>query len=430
MQSTCSSSPAASTVFVHFRVPASYRHLPIELWHIVILDLGHSPYRNGLRLLLTVSRAIHSMVIPLIYESIVIDGQDMAQSYNRFQRDSQPSTYLWYSRVKLLNSTLIVNPNLAKHIKTLVGTIPDSEPSNPICHLLPRLTNLKSLHIVHEEDRDIQALLSTSTTAPPMLTLRHFACRTVGHADSTPLKAFLLSQRSSLTFLSLSAGTEVITTLPPLSLEKLHTFKSVYPDKWDTVVIIAPGIQHLETYSFNSHWVRDPNVVFKNLVSLKITVLYKADVLKLIGPCLQSLAWLHLSLLYDTKQHVRTSRFLYHYQLSFTIVYKFAVDDFMNISSPRLSYIHFGRKESVTPPAHPRCSRNDLQPLYDRHPCLRIVDIAYRDVHTSSLESSQGAKVSRYFRDQTKLTREDVIVPSPWIFEGWWEPLKAELELE
>ncbi|KAJ8481979.1 hypothetical protein ONZ45_g15125 [Pleurotus djamor] len=132
-------------------------------------------------------------------------------------------------------------------------------------------------------------------------------------------------------------------------------------------------------------------------------MLYEIDVIDTIGPYLNSLRLLHLSPMED-------------------MVTPIGVENLMEISSPFMTYIHFGRKTlfGTDTPYKPE----DVQPLYDKYPSLITVDIAYEaEQHTSD------PPITRYLREGSEITRKLAIIPPPWTFDVWWESLEAERNL-
>ncbi|KAJ8495771.1 hypothetical protein ONZ45_g12729 [Pleurotus djamor] len=370
--------------------------LPVELV-VKIIEQYASSYRNTLIPLLIVSRTFYEILIPAIYESIQID--DDAQHYRAHQSEAQFSTYIPCDRVHRLHSSVEKNRLLASYIKSLVQITLDADPINHLYHILPHLLNLKRLHLESGLDRDIQSI-------PSSVQLTHFSCSDTQWYTPSTFQSFLHSQRSSLRFLCIKSGRlqEMDDLLPP-SLEKLSTFKTAFPDSWDKIAKIAP-IKHLSARAFELPWVRGPQCVFSNLVSLRLSQVYERDVIDQLGPYLCSLRWLHLSCLEDVNG----------------INEQFDVENFMNISSPFMTYIHFIRNTFGSEPAY---NPEELRPLFDRYHSLVAVDICYQ------LERYMtDTPTTRYSRRGGGITCKAVVVSPPSTFEVWCQLLREELDLD
>ncbi|KAJ8488588.1 hypothetical protein ONZ45_g13904 [Pleurotus djamor] len=386
---------------ISFDFSGSSSHgLPLELWEKIIDDVCLiSPYRNSLHPLLFVSHIFRNMATPLIYESIlvIIDDDDQIKSSEFILGINEPCTYLSPARLHLLRFALENNPQLATYTKTLVEIHSDSDPSNQICHILSQLTSLQQLELCHQRPQDIPSLLAAS------IALTHFSCSMSNRSDPSSLRSFLSSQSLSLISLSLDTPMRGLVDFLPPSMARLHSFSSIHTAAWDTLVEIAP-IKHLESSVFSAPAVRNPQLVFCNLVSLKLGLLYETNAIRVIGPYLKSLRLLHLSFVEDDNKHI-------------------AIEDLMNIASPLLSYIHFGRNAYLTT-SNPTFDTTTIRPLFAQYSSLSIVDITYR--HRRHALSTQSP-ISRYFRNGTVHVAIDT--PPPWTFEGWWEPLMPVLDL-
>ncbi|KAJ8509282.1 hypothetical protein ONZ45_g8536 [Pleurotus djamor] len=370
--------------------------LPVELF-VKIIEQHALPYRNNLIPLLIVSRTFYEILIPTIYESIRID--DDAQHYRAHQSEAQSSTYISCDRVHRLHSSVEKNRLLASYIKSLVQITLDADPINHLYHILPHLLNLKRLHLESGLDRDIQSI-------PSSVQLTHFSCSDTQWYTPSTFQSFLHSQRSSLRFLSVeSERLQNMEDLLPPSLENLSTFKSAFPDSWDKIAKIAP-IKHLSARAFELPWVRDPQCVFSNLVSLRLSQVYERDVIDQLGPYLCSLRWLHLSCLEDVND----------------INEQFDIANFMNISSADMTYIHFTRNKFGSEPAY---NPEELRSLFEKYPLLVAVDICYQ------LERYMtDTPTTRYSRAGGGITCKEVSVPPPRTFDVWCELLREELDLD
>ncbi|KAJ8482850.1 hypothetical protein ONZ45_g14801 [Pleurotus djamor] len=321
------------------RVPT----LPPELWTMIMMQLG-SPFRNVLHPLLTVSRDIHDIVVPIIYETLVIAYQD---------EDNLPvkygvCTHVLPSHLRRLVRSLIRNPALGEHISTFVE---DAEsPTTLIIKILPYLRHLQRLSLSWTDDNDV-----VLESIPESAALTHLEIPIGMPMTMTDL---LRSRRNSLHFLRFEGHIgDLASFLPPYTtLNNLNTFQIIHARGLDAIFNIAP-IQHLSMIDVGAGSFLKPATTLTNLVTLQVHIVYSSQALSSISPHLKSLRLLDFSFTMDGNGEIQ-------------------IEDLLNVASKALSYIHIGRLDTSIP-GLPKAVIQ-IHELYRQYPSLLAVDVTYR----------------------------------------------------
>ncbi|KAJ8516910.1 hypothetical protein ONZ45_g5846 [Pleurotus djamor] len=309
------SKPPSSTLNAIAVLMQDPQSLPPELWRHIIQELD-SPHRNDLHPLLTVCRIFYDVVVPRIYETILVDGYTSVQHYGLIKWGNEPSTRLDISRISLLRTTLENGPALARMVMSFIDMRDSSGLSliGSTRSILPHLVNLRRLHITRAEETDMLAL-------PSSLNLTHLSIPFTTTDEPSPFEALLDSQRRALTFLrgELTELSQVIPAMP-----SLHTFACDNPNLWHQLVEVAP-IRHLSSTAFRTAQIHHPELVFSNLISLSIVPLFPRLAMSQIGGYLTSLRLLQVIVQeYDMDP-------------------PFGVENLVTVSSSSLCYIYFGK---------------------------------------------------------------------------------------
>ncbi|KAJ8516974.1 hypothetical protein ONZ45_g5787 [Pleurotus djamor] len=361
--------------------------------------VAQNPHRNALRPLLTVSRGMYSIVVPLIYETIVIPYQ--AASYLSSRADGLVATHgpcsaISAFHVHYLHSTLKENPALGEYTTTFVAEefYYCYGDHRKMITCFPRLQRL--LHILGDDlvvPQSIAASVSLTHLVIPM-------------CSPEPLSNLLYSQRKSLRSLQLGEVADLSLYLPSnTTLDSLHTFEVTLVAGLDAIFKIAP-IRHLSLIDLSEDSIDNPEMVMSKLTTLFIHRVSSRQALCMLCPYLKKIEALHLSFTMDETEDIQ-------------------IQDILNIPSKSLRYIHLARVNphiSLIKPIQPITPFPDVQTLYDRYPSLVAVDVK------DSRSTSTHDPLSHTFRYLNHLTSP--VLPGydyPTTFEHSWEPLRRSL---
>ncbi|KAJ8522317.1 hypothetical protein ONZ45_g1073 [Pleurotus djamor] len=363
--------------------------IPTEIWMMILLELG-SPHRNKLHPFLTVSRRLHELVLPLIYEVILL-GELRYNSDGSTIMLAGSQSSINISRLPSLLLALQANSTLSETVTTFVQDDDDPNSLDTLCSILSHLRCLQRLDLYVRNPRELTKViksLPTSVALTHLSTLIFDGCEALTH--------FLQSQGTSLRFLSTSFG---FSDSLPASLEVLETFQGCGEGIWDDLARI-PSIKHLDTLTFDTLLVKSLEVLLPNLISLRTQAFASYDALAVIGPHLKSLEYLRISEPSpddpnDPANYVR---------------------DLAQISSKTLIYIHYCR-----PVFDADTERSRLAAIFERYPSLLAVDVD----HNEGVDELTSEGIYRFHRHTT--CPAQVAVRRPYVFEAWWEPIAESL---
>ncbi|KAJ8489247.1 hypothetical protein ONZ45_g13653 [Pleurotus djamor] len=270
--------------------------LPPELLTMVIIQLG-SPCRNALHPLLTVSHAMYDMVVPLIYETLVIayfDGGDPSITYGACTQ--VPPTHL-----RRLYESLAHNPALGEYASTFIAN-PASLTTdiNNIISYFPYLQRI-SLSSTGPDDAVLESI-------PESGTLTHLK---IPFAMPMTMKKLLCSCTNSLRFLSLSGHIRDLADFLPSSanMNCLDTFEVIRTRNLDAIFGVAP-IQHLSVVDLKVDSIMRPEAVLSNLLTLQVHRIYSRQGLSSLSPYLKNLRLLYLSITMDESNEVTSTPYV------------------------------------------------------------------------------------------------------------------------
>ncbi|KAJ8507854.1 hypothetical protein ONZ45_g9808 [Pleurotus djamor] len=348
---------------------------PPEIWLQILHDLTATSHRASLHPLLLVSRRMHGLAIPLMYEDIRKPPQGSSE-----KRPANSPT--WVER-------LAAQSNQHLHLtEELQLSFPNISNISPACVRAARkavsaMPNLKRLrmHIALHVDVILKAL-------SPNATLTHLSC--LGQIRMRTLLALLDSQHC-LQILALESGVRdsdrTITPLMQLP-PTLHTFIG----DCESRNLFNGGIklEHLSIQIDLTPDFRDPSGTFRNLRSLLIQYASIVDMTDL-APFLESIESISLSVLWD--RCVRLGSPFKH-------------EDISSIPSTKLTYFAVVEDVILNHDTHAAA-------MFSLFPSLKIID------HTKNTRSRSSLKATRYIRDAQKPV--EIILPQlrPW--EAWWE---------
>ncbi|KAJ8453961.1 hypothetical protein ONZ45_g19495 [Pleurotus djamor] len=369
--------------------------LPYELYPLIIMKLG-SPRRNRLYPLLTVSHAFYDIVVPLLYESLII-SHNLPSEYDPLRRIYGSCTSVSLTHIPHLIATLQQKPQLAQYTTTLFSETPWAPRLDEI---LSRLNCLQRLSLDVEDAEDLVFLLNS---LPSSVALTHLNIP-VFDDDTMGVRTSLGAHSPSLRFLALQHGRGSLPNYLPSALGNLKTLQALHGSNWDFLIGIAP-ISHMFAFRLSPQEVDRPKSVFANIITLKVNFLQEG-LLAEYAPHFKKLRLLYLMSIKSSPDSEVVSDM------------EVQIEDLMEISSPSLSYIHIdylGRSSD-------EFQASSLTPLFDRHLSLRAVDVTHRHSREDYIPTF------RYSRESEVPTRAD-----RWpvgMFENWWELLKEELMID
>ncbi|KAJ8516978.1 hypothetical protein ONZ45_g5789 [Pleurotus djamor] len=234
---------------------------------------------------------MHDIVIPLIYETLVIvypDEDHLSVKYG-------VCTHIPPSHLRRLYQSLSRNPALGEYTSTFIE---DAEsPIKLIIKILPYLPHLQRLSLFWIDDDDV-VLESISEYA--MLT--HLE---IPMGIPLVMTELLQSQRNSLRFFNaVSHIGDLADFLPPYTtMDNLNAFEIIHARGLDTIFEVTP-IQHLSVIDIEIDSIEKPETVLSNLLTLQVHRIYSRQALSSFSAHLKNLRLLHLSFTMDGNTEV------------------------------------------------------------------------------------------------------------------------------
>ncbi|KAJ8507081.1 hypothetical protein ONZ45_g10504 [Pleurotus djamor] len=354
--------------------------LPLELWKMVVDELRCFPNRNELLPLLSVSRFMHQLVVPIFYQTIALDDVVMTGM------DPEPAAYadpddperlcVGLRNTRNAQYTTTIIEQRWEYLRNMIF----------VSEIFSYLKNLQRLYLFSSADTNLSPIFDAIPASAP---LTHLCVPSLYGRSILP--SFLAAHSATLRFIRVEAnlmdrGLELF----PSALPNVHTFEGS-PWVWEAIMRVAP-IKHLATVNDMSFTMPDtlPDNLFCNLTSFMGLL---SQITK-VSPLLRSIAALHLSI--DEGSTIE-------------------IELLINLPSDRLRYIGFSCSSRL----------DDFEPvvavLFNRYPSLVFIEY-------SELEDDIGYTVSRYYPNYDHQKPERFRRREPWRLESWFGPMGEDFE--
>ncbi|KAJ8507268.1 hypothetical protein ONZ45_g10346 [Pleurotus djamor] len=413
----------------------SVHSLPNEVWSEILKGYS-APDRRTLLPILSVSKRLYRLTVPLIYQSIfvirIIEDTTDLELIKQF-----PCTPIYVHALSSLLSTLRaryppLNLALGAHIKSFGWTSSTSfyfteSMMKTLTHLFTFFSHLQRLSVAAGSYTRTADLLQR---LPPSVQLTHFELSSNGRGWSSADVQALLQCSPSLTVLSLPSRDECWEKESPLTLNEvllpdvrelkippsmLSTFSPVFASaKVEGLTLdlrASVNTRELEDAFFTNLHSQERKV--EAILNEKYWILENLRCLEVMFDQVQ--AQLSLMKVLGSLRCVEYVRVTAPIELNG----RTKMDELLKIPSQNLKYILIGSKHT------PSRYYFTAVALFEHFPSLVIVDFASHD----SLVEPKKRSVVRFFRGRVrgfKMVRLEVCPP----LEQWWEEVERMIKME